>query len=125
MSRFCLVCLLLVVGCKARDGDTMRKIARKTGEKIENAAGPVAAITTGVRGSLGEGSVTARVEARLRWDRQLAEHRLTVRGDGSGEITLSGTVPEESAKQRAVDLAKSTLGVEKVNDEVKVGKGTR
>jgi osmotically-inducible protein OsmY len=121
-SRFILITSLLVLGCQARDGDTMRQVARKTGEKLDPASRPVNALTTGMRGSLGEASVTARVEARLRWDRYLSEHSITVQGDGKGTVTLSGTVPEPGIKTRAVDLAKSTVGVESVNDEITVSK---
>jgi osmotically-inducible protein OsmY len=121
MSRFLVVCLLLVAaGCKARDGDVLRKIARKTGEKLEGATGSVGQMAGSVPVPAVGSDVTARVQARLRWDRYLADSRIDVRGRGKGVIVLKGQVSEASVKQRALDLARSTVGVERVSDEVKV-----
>jgi osmotically-inducible protein OsmY len=121
MSRLLFVLpLLLMAGCKESDGETLRKVARKTGEKLEGTARPVHVATSPLRGSFTETGLAARVETRIRNDRYLAGHRLTVRGAAEGTVAVSGTVPEPSVKTRAIDLAKSTLGVEKVIDEVKV-----
>jgi osmotically-inducible protein OsmY len=111
--------LLLLVGCKTRDGDTLRKVARKSGEKIQHAAAPMNDAAPSWH-RLGEPSLAGRVDNRIRHDRYLAGHRFDVRGDGPGTVAVKGTVPEASVKTRALDLARSTLGVEKVIDEVTV-----
>ena len=118
--RWALLLPLLLAGCQERDGETLRKVVRKTGEKLEGAARPVNAAALPLRGSFTETGLAARVEVRLRNDRYLAEHRLSVRADKPGVVAVSGTVPEPSVKTRALDLARSTLGVEKVLDEMKV-----
>jgi len=112
--------LLALAGCKPSDGETLRQVARKTGEKLQGAARPVDAATSPLRGSFSETGLAARVETRIRNDRYLAGQRFAVRGTAEGTVAVSGTVPEPSIKTRALDLAKSTLGVEKVIDEVKV-----
>jgi osmotically-inducible protein OsmY len=124
MSRVLVVCLLLTLaGCTPRDGDLLRKIVRKTGQKLQVTAAPLGQIK-GAAGGLAPGmaDLAARVSTRLRWDRYLADSRLEVRGQSSGTVVLSGTVADPSIKQRALDLAKSTVGVERVTDEVKVAR---
>jgi hypothetical protein len=118
-----IICLLFAVaGCKARDGDILRRIARKTGEKLHVTGNPVGQLTGDVHVPASKPDIVARVETRLRWDRYLAESSIEVRGDGDGVIVLAGQVADPSVKQRALDLAKSTVGVKRVTDEVKVEK---
>jgi osmotically-inducible protein OsmY len=118
-----IVCLLLAVaGCKARDGDILRRIVRKTGEKLHVPGNPVGQIAGDVHVPVSKPDLVARVETRLRWDRYLAGARIEVRGDDEGDVVLAGKVADPSVKQRALDLAKSTVGVKRVTDEVKVEK---
>jgi len=118
-SLLALPLLLPLVGCKESDGENLRQIARKAGEKLDRAARPVGDAASPLRGSLGEHSAAARADSRIRHDRYLAGHRFTVRGEGP-IVTVTATVPDASMKTRALDLARSTVGVEDVIDEVKV-----
>lgn len=121
MPRFLVVGLLLAsLGCTPRDGDLLRQIARKTGDKLEGATAPLGRIRPAAGPSVSHTSdLAGRVQARLRWDRYLAGARIEVRGQDGG-VVLAGKVTEPSVKQRALDLARSTVGVQKVTDEVKV-----
>src|SRR4051794_3162146 len=121
MRRALLAVALLAVGCKGSDGETLRKIARKTGQRLDCVARPGNEAWAPLRATRGEPPVAARVAARIRHDRFLAGYRLEVSGDGRGGVTLNGSVPDRSLKARAMDLARSTLGVESVEDQVKVG----
>ncbi len=122
-SRFALLLLtcvpLTVGGCKARDGDIFRRIVHKTGEKLQGTGGTVGQIGEGVSAAARSGAA-GRVEARLRWDRYLADVRIEVSGEEDGVVVLSGKVKDAQLKQRALDLASSTVGVERVTDEVQV-----
>ncbi len=114
-----LLALLPLAGCKARDADLIALACQRAGQKLGLTRGPSAGTLTGtLRGSLGETSLSARVENRLRWDRMLADANIEVIGAGSGGVVLKGTVADLSMKQRAVDLARTTLGVERVTDEL-------
>jgi osmotically-inducible protein OsmY len=73
-----------------------------------------------VRGSLGDAALGSRVAARLRWDRYLAESDIRPRSQEPGVVILDGTVPDTAHRRRALELARSTLGVEQVVDELKV-----
>jgi osmotically-inducible protein OsmY len=69
--------------------------------------------------SVGERRLAARVDARLRWDKSLEGAHIEVRAT-SADIALRGTLRDESQRPRAVELAESTLGVDKVSDEMTV-----
>jgi osmotically-inducible protein OsmY len=126
MRRFFLLLFLLLLqlaaGCKAKDGDLLRQVARKAGEKLQGVTTPAGKVASTVRTSLCEASPAARAQTRLRWDRYLAGLDLQVRAGEPGNVVVAGKVPDAAARQRAIDLAKSTAGVENVVDEVKVAK---
>lgn len=120
--RWSVLLVLAAAGCQARDGELLAKAAQKAGEKLGLTRGPSTNTLTGtLRGSLGETSVSARVENRLRWDRFLADQPIEVTATGPATVTLRGTVSEAGLKARAVEVAKATLGVDRVVDELEVG----
>ena len=114
--RFAKVGLALVLlgsGCKARDGDILMEVCRKTGQKAAVLAGTAAApSTTVLHGSAGEISVAGRVQNRIRWDRYLSNLQIEVRTTTPGVVALQGKSPDLAIKQRILDLAKATSGVE-------------
>lgn len=119
--RWVVLMLLAVTGCQARDGELLAQAGLRAGRKLGLTRGPSTNTLMGtLRGSLGETSLSARVENRLRWDRFLAEQSIEVVTTEPTTVTLRGMVSEAGMKQRAADLAKSTLGVEHVVDEMEV-----
>jgi osmotically-inducible protein OsmY len=61
------------------------------------------------------------IRAKLENDAQLKEAKLSVSADADkNEVTLSGTVPTQDARARAVDLAKSTQPGVTINDKIDV-----
>ncbi|MGL4550232.1 MAG: BON domain-containing protein [Gemmataceae bacterium] len=117
-----LLLVVAVAGCQARDGELLAQAGQRAGRKLGLTRGPSTNTLTGtLRGSLGETSLSARVENRLRWDRFLADQPIEVVTTGTAAVTLKGTVPEAGLRQRAVEMAKSTLGVERVVDEMEAG----
>ena len=63
--------------------------------------------------------MAGRVSARLRWDKSLVDAKIEVSEAGT-TVELKGTVGEPAQKQRALELAESTAGVEKVTDSLEV-----
>jgi osmotically-inducible protein OsmY len=118
-----LVLLALTAGCSSRDTETLARIGRKSVERMDAAsAGNRNRLLGGwqaLRGSLSQASADSRVATRLRWDQQLGELDIRVRSMGPGIVRLEGMVPEGEMKKRALEMAHSTLGVEKVEDELK------
>ncbi|MFQ3650287.1 MAG: BON domain-containing protein [Gemmataceae bacterium] len=122
--RWLLIALLAwtSVGCNSRDGDLLAQAGHKAALKLGLTRGPSTNTLTGtLRGALGETSLAARVETRLRWDRFLANQAIEVMQSGTATVTLKGQLPEEGMRVRAVEIARATLGVDRVVDELQVG----
>jgi osmotically-inducible protein OsmY len=112
---------LMGVGCQARDGDLLAQAGYKAALKLGLTRGPSTNTLSGtLRGALGETSLSARVENRLRWDRFLANQAIEVIQIGPAAVTLKGQLPEEGMRARAVEIARATSGVERVVDELEV-----
>lgn len=123
MSRrlYLLLPVLLIAGCKARDGDILVKAAQRIGAKFEAVGGATpSGLTAQFRSAAGGASLGARVENRIRWDRYLKDSSVEVLLTGTGVVTLRGEVPDRALKLRAVELARTTVGVDRVVDELTV-----
>jgi osmotically-inducible protein OsmY len=125
VGRWVLLGLVCVGGCKAKDTDTLVRIGRKTAARLDaatgGARGKLAGGVQAVRGSLSDSTPDSRVALRLRWDRYLAKAQVKVSLESPGVVVLEGTIRDTGYRQRAVDLAGSTLGVERVVDKLTVG----
>jgi len=112
---------LLACACNNDDADRLARVGRKTAEKVDEvsggAPGKLANGLQVMRADLDEVGLDSRVAARLRWDKTLADAAIQVRARGSA-IELSGRVADLSQRRRAVELAESTAGVDKVKDEL-------
>jgi len=117
--------LVASAGCNGEDTDRLTRVYHRTSANFEDAS-------AGVRGKLSRGwhslqgdplasaPLRDRVAARLRLDRALADAPIEVDAD-ENVITLRGEVAGADNRRRAIELAQSTLGVEKVVDELKAG----
>ncbi len=66
-----------------------------------------------------DATITTKVKAKLFKDSILKGFAISVT-TFEGEVTLTGAVNTEEEKRRAGDLARSTVGVKKVNNLIKV-----
>jgi hypothetical protein len=62
----------------------------------------------------------SRVYSRIHWDRTLHGSKIEVHMLRDGSVLLRGTVPDIQAKDRAVALARDTVAVPAVVDELTV-----
>jgi hypothetical protein len=111
-----LLVLSSLPGCDRQDGDRLARVGRKVADKARILVPdrvPFDA-SVGPRGPADE-----RVRERFRSDRYLASQPIDVSAEGN-TVRLRGTVPESVLKRRAFEIADSTVGVEKVIDELKV-----
>ena len=119
-SLVLMICLL-AAGCNRQDTECLSRIGRKVVERANTA-------TTGLRdklkgfptGTLTGNELHDRVILRLRWEKLLAELPFEVTVQGK-EIELKGTVKTPEQRARAVELAESTLGVERVLVNLSIG----
>ena len=104
---------------KPGDARILTKVGSLASRKIEAAlpesskvAGPVNALRNKDFLSTGD-----RVQVRIRTDKSMEGANVVVIADG-GDIKLRGDVKNSLQRIRAVELAQSTAGVEKVSNEI-------
>jgi osmotically-inducible protein OsmY len=114
--------VVLASGCSREDADRLARIGSKTADKLDGitagARGKLANGWQAVRSSLGDATPDSRVDLRLRWDKALAGTSLRVTSPSPGVVRLQGEVGDMEQRRRAVGLAETTQGVEKVVDEL-------
>lgn len=71
-----------------------------------------------VRGEVQVMGVASRVYCRLHWDAALHTSRIEVHQVRRGAVLLRGTVPDVAARDRAIALARDTVDVTEVIDEL-------
>jgi osmotically-inducible protein OsmY len=114
--------LLTGSGCSNEDADHLVRVGKVTAAKVEALTGGNDKLLGGwqaVRSDLNEVGLDARVGIRLRWDKSLADVRIEVHAK-DGQVELKGVVNDLAQRRRAVDLAESTAGAEKVNDLLEI-----
>jgi osmotically-inducible protein OsmY len=111
---------LALAGCTAQDTECLARIGRKLAERSHGAADTVREQVDGDLKALPHAAgLKEKIEARLRWDAMLADVVIEVRVNGN-EVELKGTVKNEAQRRRAGDVAETTIGVQAVNDSLKV-----
>ena len=108
---------------------------QKVGEKVD---GAVQDIKSGLRKagsaakeqfarartSVNNMGVESRVYGRIHWDKSLNDALIELSAGEDGVITLDGTVANAKAKVRAVELARETVGVNRVVDQLAIRPAT-
>ena len=92
--------------------ETVRGGLNKTGETVREGF----AKTRETVQSMG---IPSRVYGRLHWDKEFHGTSLFVKAEG-GTVTVRGTLTDEAAKAKAIDLIKDTVGVTRVIDQLTV-----
>lgn len=117
-----LAALLGLAGCSNEDAEQLVRVGKVTAAKVEALTGGPDKLLGGwqaVRGDLSELGLDARVAGRLRWDKALAGVRIEVSAR-DGRVELKGVVRDLEQRRRAVELAESTVGADKVSDLIEV-----
>jgi len=105
-------------GVVERAGEALDNAGRNIRRGVENA---VARGEAAAR----EASVFDRVYARIHWDKKLTDSVIELEVQSDGTTTLRGAVADAGAKKRAVILARDTVGVTTVVDELSVAGASR
>jgi hyperosmotically inducible protein len=90
--------------------------ARRQGAELGEKAAVVAAKA---EEAMEEGSLTAKIKAKMVLDDTVRARAIDVTTNGS-TVTLSGTVHSEKERERAVQLAAETDGITRVIDQLRV-----
>jgi osmotically-inducible protein OsmY len=114
---------LTICGC-SEDADRLARVFQKTAAKFDGATeGLREKLHNGwgaVRGSMSETSLDSRVALRLRWDTDMGGADVQVSLVGPGAVELTGSVADLMQRRRAVELARTTAGVDSVVDRLTV-----
>jgi osmotically-inducible protein OsmY len=70
-------------------------------------------------------NLSARVKDRLSREKSIDDDRIEVEIDDEGTVILNGQVPHSEAKETAVDIARGTEGVQRVEDHLSVPPAAR
>ena len=96
----------------ATNTERARERAAELGEKAADAAAKV-------QEGVSEAGVTAKIKAKMALDDSVKSRSINVTTNGS-IVTLSGTVASVHEHDRAVALARETVGVSQVVDQLRV-----
>ena len=111
--------LLLAVGCNRQDTDCLSRIGRKLAAHAKAGSGEVGAKIDLSWAGKREPSLQDKIHDRLRFENTLTDVAFEVHVNGK-EIDLKGSVKTALQRQRAIELAETVAGVEKVNAEILV-----
>jgi osmotically-inducible protein OsmY len=75
--------------------------------------------SAGMKAAVSDGAITTKIKAQLFANTDLRQADISVTTN-NGVVTLSGTVPSAELRQLAVDLARHTGGVVRVDDQLRV-----
>jgi osmotically-inducible protein OsmY len=101
-------------------GERVDKTINELGQTAHDVAGQIRETFEKARAAVERMGVEARVYARIHWDKALNGATVSVEVGQGGVATLRGTVPSEAAEAKAAQLAGDTIGVERVQDYLKV-----
>jgi osmotically-inducible protein OsmY len=101
-------------------------ISEKVGDVVEGIKRGARATSESVqaeyqkaRASVHDMGVHARVYSRLHWDKELYNSKLELEFK-EGTVTLHGAVKSLVAKAKATELARDTVGVDRVDDHLTI-----
>ncbi len=69
---------------------------------------------------LADGQVSTQIMDKIVVDPACKGSNVKVEANGEGVVTLRGSVTDQQARERAVEIAKTTTGVREVSDQMKV-----
>lgn len=118
--------LVLVVlcssGCNKQDKEIFSSVGRKVAGRVEDTTAParkkVEAGWRAMRGGILEGSLEDAILFRFKTDKELHQENIEVIHKGEGVVLLKGELSDLGMKGRAIALANTTKGVDRVEDEL-------
>ena len=93
------------------DASRAKEVGAKAGEKTAELANRAEAV-------LNDGALTAKIKSKMALDDLVRARSIDVSTD-AGVVTLGGTVRSAAERDRAVQLARETAGVNRVIDHMR------
>lgn len=105
-------------GVGERVGERVQDVGRGLKRGVQDLGAGVRKRFDVVRTDVQRMGTHSRVYSRLHWDRSLHHSNIEVHMLRGGSVLLWGTVPDKKAKDRALEIARHTMGVTSVVDEL-------
>jgi osmotically-inducible protein OsmY len=112
------LCAALCAGCNRHDTESLSRIGRKIAVHAKNSTGDLGATIDLSWAGRREPSLQEKIQDRLRFENTLTEVAFEVIVHGK-EVELKGTAKTPEQRLRAVELAETLAGVEKVINSIK------
>jgi osmotically-inducible protein OsmY len=113
-----LLLIGMAAGCNQQDAECLSRIGKKMAAHAKSGAGEVGG-KVDFRWAHFEPSLHDKIVDRLRYENTLTELKFEVVVKNK-EVELKGAVKTPLQRQRAIELAETTAGVDKVVDSLKV-----
>ena len=110
-----------VVGTTGIDTSRAKDVGSRAREVGSEVADKTAAAASQAGRALSEGSLTAKIKAKMALDDSVKALDLDIDTNGS-VVTISGVVSTEAERAKALQLAKETEGVTQVVDRMQIGR---
>jgi hyperosmotically inducible periplasmic protein len=108
----------VVIGAPGLAGSAAEKSASESAKRAADEAGKAVKETARKTGEVvSDGWITTKVKSQFVGEDVLSGSSINVDTKDSA-VTLNGTVPSEAARNRALEIARTTEGVTKVIDEL-------
>lgn len=119
---FLLAVMLCFTGCNKQDKEIFSSVGRKIAGKLEDTTAParkkVEVGWRAMRGGILEGSLEDAILFRFKTDKELHQENIEVIHKGDGVVLLKGELSDLGMKGRAIALANTTKGVDRLEDEL-------
>lgn len=111
--------LTTLAGCNRQDTECLSRIGRKVAVHVKNSVGDVGGKVDFPRTGKRDLTLQEKVQDRLRYENTLTDvaFEVTVKDK---EVDIKGTVNQAVQRQRAIELAETLAGVEKVTNSIQV-----
>ena len=117
VAGICVLSGIMAVQSTAEDG-IGEQIGKKVDRGLNTLVGELQKEWAQLRQGIEKMGVQGRVYGRLHWDKALQNASLDVEVDEGQVVVLNGRVPTSEARQRALQLARDTVGVNAVIDKL-------
>ena len=120
MRRAAIIGFVLMFGFAGTMANAPAQIGQRVDEALERLGDNLREGWGEARGAVNRMGLRARVYSRVRWDKALEHETIEIDVQASDAVVLRGSVRSETAKRKAIELARDTVGVARVVDELTV-----
>lgn len=120
MSRAAIVVLVLMFGFTATQDRAPAQIGERVDRALDRLGDNIREGWEEARGAVNRMGLQARVYSRVRWDKALENETIEIDVQAADAVVLRGSVKSDVAKHKAIELARDTVGVARVVDELTV-----